>query len=205
MDHEAAASTHAIERYLLGEMPVAERDEFEDHFFTCTVCAEGIRFASDTTGDIKAVLRDLRSAPEPVPWWRSLFRVSALVPVYACAMTVAVGYTYMAVLPELRAPRAMGAAIIMDGRTRGNGPMLKTGDPLHFLTGVDGVDAPRLWVELTSSSGTMVRGGEVSTPVPDRPLDVYFPGSLTAGRYQLVVRDRKGGKELSRSAFDVHD
>ena len=73
------------------------------------------------------------------------------------------------------------------------------------ITAVDGVDAPRLWVELTSSSGTIVRGGEVSTPVPDRPLDVYFPGSLTAGRYQLVVRERKGGKELARSAFDVHD
>ena len=48
MDHEVARTSHAVERYLLGEMPSSERDEFEEHYFACTDCASEIRFASVT-------------------------------------------------------------------------------------------------------------------------------------------------------------
>ena len=56
---------------------------------------------------------------------------------------------------------------------------------------------------VTDASGSAVRRGEVAAPCADRSLDVYFPGKLAEGRYQLVIRENKGGRELARSAFDV--
>jgi len=43
MDHNLASETYAAERYLLDEMPPEERDEFEEHFFSCRVCGEDVQ------------------------------------------------------------------------------------------------------------------------------------------------------------------
>ena len=44
-----------------------------------------------------------------------------------------------------------------------------------------------------------MRSGDVEAPAAGRPLDVYFPGSLSAGRYQLVVREGKDEKKEIRA------
>ena len=205
MDHEVAAKTLAVERYLLGEMPASERDTFEEHYFSCAECAEEVRSGSELRRELKAALRELPSRPQvSSPGWFSWFRMPVLVPTFAAlAMAVVVGYQNLAVLPDLEAPRSMGAAIILDGQTRASGPTLHAGDPLRFLTAVEADPARALYVELTSTPGKVVRKGEVAAPGPNRPLDVYFPGALAAGRYHLVVRDRPGGRELSRSSFEI--
>ena len=43
MTHQQALSTSASERYLLGEMTEPERSTFEEHYFSCTECAEDVR------------------------------------------------------------------------------------------------------------------------------------------------------------------
>jgi anti-sigma factor RsiW len=205
MNHEVAANTHAVERYLLGEMPVPERDAFEEHYFACAECAGEIRSASELMRDMKAALRDFRSHPQaPSPGWLSWLRRPMLIPTFAAvALAFVVGYQNVAVLPDLKAPRSMNSALILDGRTRGDAPALRTGDPVRFLTALDSAAAARLFVEIVGSAGSAVRSGDIAAPAAGRPLDVYFPGSLAAGRYQLVVRDGEGGKELARSAFEV--
>ena len=206
MDHEVAANTHAVERYLLGEMPAEERDAFEEHYFTCAECAEEIRSASQSMRDMKAALaesqsRSQRSSPGRLSW----FRMPVLIPSFAAvALAVLVGYQNLAVLPDLEAPRSISSALILDGRTRSDVPAMKAGDALRFLTAVEGATSPRLYVELFSPAGASVRSGEVAAPAAGRPLDVYFPGSLNAGRYDLVVRDGKNGRELTRSSFEIH-
>ncbi len=205
MDHEVASKTHAVERYLLGEMPSSERDAFEEHYFACTECAEEIRFASIMMQDLKIELRN--TAPPrkgSSPGWLSWLRPQVMVPTFASlTLAVVVGYQNTVVMPDLKAPRSMGAAMILDGATRAAAPSLHAGDPLRFLTAVDGAGGGHLYVALIGASGTAVRSGEVAAPPPNRPLDVYFPGTLAAGRYQLVVRDHPAGKELTRSSFDV--
>ena len=205
MDHEVAAKTQAVERYLLGEMPATERDAFEEHYFSCAECAEEVRSGSELTRELKAALQELPSRPQASPpSWSSWFRIPSMVPTFAAlALAVVVGYQNLAVLPDLEAPRSMASGVILDGRTRGDIPSLKFGDPLRFLTAVEGPVAPGLFVEIANPSGSAVRSGEVSAPAPGRPLDVYFPGTLATGRYQLVVRAGKGGQELARSGFDV--
>jgi len=205
MDHEVAAKTQAVERYLLGEMPASERDTFEEHYFSCAECAEEVRSGSELTRELKAALGELPSHPRvSSPSWSSWFRMPVLVPTFAAlAMAVVVGYQNLAILPDLEAPRSMVSAVILDGRTRGDVPSIHAGQPLRFVTAVEGAAPGRLFVELADRGGSAIRTGEVTAPSAG-PLDVYFPGTLAAGRYQLVVRAGKGGQELARSVFEVN-
>ena len=43
MDHSEAVRSKAAERYLLGEMTPVAREEYEDHFFGCTECAQEVQ------------------------------------------------------------------------------------------------------------------------------------------------------------------
>jgi hypothetical protein len=205
MDHKVASQTHAVERYLLDEMPSSERDAFEEHYFECTECAEEVRSASALTRDMKTALGEFKSAPKTSSLgWLSWMRPQVMVPAFAALLlAVVVGYQNTVVMPDLKAPRSMGAALILDGVTRGGVPALHRGDPLRFVTAVEGATVGRVHVELDAASGSAVRSGEVAAPGANRALDVYFPGTLEAGRYQLVVRDNPGGKELARSPFEV--
>lgn len=205
MDHEVAAKTHTIERYLLGEMPASERDAFEEHYFDCTECAEEVRTASALMRDMKSALRERAATPaRSSPGWFSWLRMPVLVPTFAAALlAVVVGYQNMVVLPDLEAPQSMTSAVILDGATRGDVPTVRAGDPLQFAIALEAPAAGKLYVELDRASGSRVRAGEVAAPAPGKALDVYFPGALAAGKYQLVARDAPGGRELARSAFEV--
>ena len=205
MDHEVASTTSAVERYLLGEMLTPERDAFEEHYFDCTECAEEIRSASVTVREMKQALRDVGSARKASsPGWLSWLKPQVMVPAFAAlSLAIVVGYQNTVVMPDLKAPRSMGSAIILDGQTRAAAPTLRAGDPLRFVTALDSEVGGRVYVELTRDSGGLVRSGEVAAPTPNRPLDVYFPGTLAPGRYTLVVRDSARTKELARSPFEV--
>ena len=205
MDHEVAGKTQAVERYLLGEMPSSERDEFEEHYFTCAECADEIRSASLLIGARPAANRELPPATGlSSPGWLSWLRPPVLVPTFAAlALAVVVGYQNLVVLPDLKAPRSIASALILDGRTRGGLPVLRAGDPLRFMTAVEGSAGSRLYVELAGASGSPVRRGEVPAPPPNGALDVFFPGTLAVGRYQLIVRETAAGRELARGAFEV--
>src|SRR5262245_30364617 len=113
MDHEVAAKTHAVERYLLGDMPATERDAFEEHYFTCVECAEGVRSGSELTHDLKALLQEHPSRPQvSPPSWSSWLRAPVLVPSFAAlALAFVVGYQNLAVLPDLEAPRSMSSPV----------------------------------------------------------------------------------------------
>src|SRR5690349_10073309 len=182
MDHQVASNTHAVERYLLGEMPSEERDAFEEHYFTCAQCAEDLQAASRLVRDMKGALGEIEPARKrSSPGWLSWLQPQVLIPARtALVLAVFVGYQNAVVLPDLKAPRSMASTLILDGRTRGGLPTLSREAPLHFETMVEGATADRVFVELTSQSGARVRGGEVAAPAPNRPLDVYFLGALAA-------------------------
>jgi anti-sigma factor RsiW len=203
MDHEVAHNTQAIERYLLGEMPLEERDSFEEHYFSCKDCAEEVRAGAMLTRDLKRALRE--GVPARTSAWAAWLKWPVLAP--ACAamlLAVVVGYQNLAVLPELRAPRAIGAAVILDGQTRSGLPKVSEGAPLRFQMALDGVTASeRLRVELDGAAGRTIEAGEVASPEPRQPLDVFFPGTLEPGRYAVVVRENPGGREVARSSFEI--
>ena len=57
MDHNEALRLHAVEKYVLGELPPSLRDEFEEHFFECQECALDVRAAAEFVDNVRAVLR----------------------------------------------------------------------------------------------------------------------------------------------------
>src|SRR5947209_8574665 len=101
MDHEVAIETHAVERYLLGEMPLSERDAFEEHYFACMECAEEIKSASLLMQDMKTALKASGPAPgSSSPGWFSWLRPQVLVPSFAALLlAVVVGYQNQVVMP----------------------------------------------------------------------------------------------------------
>jgi anti-sigma factor RsiW len=72
MDHGEAARKLAVEQYLLGEMSEAERQEFEEHFFACSDCAESLQAGVALVGNARAVLSESNAfapAREGKRWW----------------------------------------------------------------------------------------------------------------------------------------
>ena len=55
MEHDWATRLVAAERYLLGELSDAERDQFEEHFFDCPACAEEVRAGAIFEANARAV------------------------------------------------------------------------------------------------------------------------------------------------------
>src|SRR5215467_11907716 len=58
MDHEYAIENHTAERYLLEELPEDEREAYEEHFFSCTACAEEVKSASEFIESARQVVQD---------------------------------------------------------------------------------------------------------------------------------------------------
>src|SRR5260370_9373991 len=56
MSHDQAVSSHAPERYLLGELDPAERDAFEGHYFDCAACFDGVKKGSQFLSYSREVL-----------------------------------------------------------------------------------------------------------------------------------------------------
>src|SRR5689334_5985411 len=95
MQHEEAVETLASERYLLGEMNDAERDSFEEHFFSCAVCAEDVRAGATLRDGVRVGLARV------APTRRAAWRPAVAIP-WAAAATLAlvVGYQSMEKSPS---------------------------------------------------------------------------------------------------------
>lgn len=56
MDHLQAIQLRAAERYALNQLNVTEAEEFEEHFFSCTECAEEVRWVNMFESNAKKVV-----------------------------------------------------------------------------------------------------------------------------------------------------
>jgi hypothetical protein len=220
MDHTFANETYATERYLLGEMQPEERDEFEEHFFSCRSCGEDIQIGSTLVENAKSVFRDEAGGKAPsaarrgllngflsMDWLRWL-RLPVTAPAFAAlAMAGIVVYQSAVTIPSLKAPKSMAAPIVLDGETRSALPRKEAGKPLRFqMMLARSAAGDRVEVELLDAAGKTVRSGMVEAPEASDPLDVYFPGRLEPGRYSLLARSAGGnnaGQELVRNSFEI--
>src|SRR5579872_6146374 len=140
MDHMQATEVRAAERYLLGELPAEEAEDFERHYFECDDCAEAVEAGSEFIGNARAVLaeggrrptrdpaapRSKKSVAERLRAWWSL---PVLVPaVAALALAVVAIYQGAVVIPGLRqafeSPRAL-PAFQMAGVSRGAATLIR--------------------------------------------------------------------------------
>ena len=121
MQHIEAEQTLAVERYLLGDMTIAEVAQFEEHLFICPDCAKAVKTGVVFVDNTRAVFREPLShaAPEatrktarwiPTPWWKRLLAPAFLPALAALALVSVAGYQQLVVIRGLRTRLAEATA-----------------------------------------------------------------------------------------------
>ncbi len=107
MDHSEALRLQAAEKYVLGELSPALRDEYEEHYFDCQECAADLKAAVAFVDAGRATFRSRRHESfEPQgdsvfsSWFRWL-RPSVMVPAMAVLVGV-IGYQSFVTIPHLQ-------------------------------------------------------------------------------------------------------
>lgn len=221
MDHESAIRTRATERYLLGEIGEEEREQFEEHFFSCPVCADDLRAASEFASGARAVFREemdaVRSGPSPIqvpsmPWWKGAWalRASAGLNVALLGVAAALGLLVVRPLPvhEAREARFVQEVPVL-GPQRGSDAVREIARQTSqivitaFLP--DGSGSLRYQIE--DASGKIVRSGEMGPPPSEssgQSLLSIPVSNLAAGEYRIVLMGQnRPGEALGSRTFRI--
>jgi hypothetical protein len=118
MDHSDAVRQQAAEKYVLGELPNALRDEYEEHFFDCAECAVDVKALAAFVDVSREVLRaepeklaETKVASTQGGGW-NWFRPVIAVPAFAVLLLV-IGYQSFVTIPKAREAAANGASQIL--------------------------------------------------------------------------------------------
>lgn len=225
MNHERATEQGLAERYVLDELSDVERDEFEEHYFSCVACAEDVRANASFLANTRAVLREdgdalgrvvsferpQRSAA-PMAWWSRLQGAWALSAAAALLLGV-VTYQSVIVIPglrseveELNAPQSLPTVI---GRSISRGEdsvvRLKAEDRRFHLM-LDLVrPAEYVQCEIRGEDGRLIRELRVES-TGGLQVDLLLPASeFPTGRYivALQTEPRQEGQEPQRYSFAI--
>ncbi len=200
----------AAERYLLDELGLDARDEFEEHMFDCPECALDVRSGSVLIGESKVQLPKLVTSTvavskplvekknrEWLAWMRPAFAVPALA-----ALLVVVGYQNLVTLPSLRSsahqPHIVQVAPLY-GATRGGSQVSITVDPANGIALP--VDIPvdsqagsftSFAIALSNPKGKPIWTTSLPAPIEslsgDQQLSIVIPGGmLENGTYTFTV------------------
>jgi hypothetical protein len=231
MDHSEVTRRGAVEKYLLNELPNADRDEFEQHFFDCLECAADLK---TTAAFLDAARRELQRSPvaSPAPMARPapkavkksglpfFWRPAFLSPAFALLLIVIV-YQNVAVFPRmgneiavLDKPEVLASVSLIGGNSRSAAiPSVTIRGAQPLLLSVDIPTAGQFSnysCVLTDPSGAVVWRVPVSAEQAKDTVSVRIPaGQWREGDYRLIVQgnaDRAPGEpaELARYRFTLH-
>ena len=100
MDHETAVQIDATERYLLGQLSVADRDAFEEHYFMCPDCSEDVRALTVFAANARAVFRQKAAGPARHAGILFSGRALWLSAALNAVLLLAVGYGLLQLVPQ---------------------------------------------------------------------------------------------------------
>jgi Putative zinc-finger len=217
MDHQYATENYAVEKYLLGEMNQAEREEFEEHYFSCAECADAVRtgtyFADNAQSASKAnpgrptgtgQVVKMKTRPRPTPWQR----LSAPVGIAAALLLAIVGYRNLTP-PAAEQPQLLARNVIQPAaRGTGNLVQLKPGQKTAVLRMDLNIDPPYPYytVDVRTQSGKSILHQITAAP-SDSALEI---APIPAGQYEISVRgqssrDSQPGPVIESSRFLVKE
>lgn len=216
MEHELAIKSLAAERYLLKEMTPEERDEFEEHYFSCSECADAVRTGTALTvngreavkeqalhpsrpGQV-AVIRTCpgNSAPKGSRSNRFKAWTASIPAAVAAALLLMAGGQELVIVRHLKQPRSVSRATL-HAQTRAAKSVFKVTGPMDSVLDLeigDERDLSSCRIELVEN------GGVISTvsnaPVRDGMTELYLPGTFPSGDYEILVRAQSDGVEAGR-------
>jgi hypothetical protein len=219
MDHTESIRLMAAEKYLLGELTLEQREEFEEHFFGCQECALDVRAGAALVEHSKVVLAEpvavsqvrtpVAAKPGPFAWLRPAF----VVPLLAVLLVV-VGYQNLVTYPQLKqlasSPQILPWASINVSTRGASATQISThpGEGFHLLVNIppDSHFASYTF-DLSSPSGRLEWSRTVPATSSDEARSIYVPGAnQEQGIYILAVRGNtaaNGNSDLGRYSIDV--
>jgi hypothetical protein len=118
LDHNDAVRQQAAEKYVLGELPNALRDEYEEHFFDCAECAVDVKALAAFVDVSREILRaepenlaEKKAASTQGGGW-NWFRPIIAVPAFA-ALLLVIGYQSFVSIPKAKQAAANRASQIL--------------------------------------------------------------------------------------------
>ena len=214
MNHDEAIRIKGTEQYLLNELSPELREQFEEHFFECSECANDLRAGSLFIDQSKTIfaaeaVAPPREVPAHVPekpsWWAWL-RPAIAVPVMALLLAVIAYQNW----PSNKNVQVLQAAYISVG-SRGAAPSISTSKGPGFLLRVT---VPPDSTYSSYSAQIYAPDGKLSwsLKLPVAPgQDSYFiqvpPGSYNDGVYSVAIRGMApdgSSAELGRGSFELH-
>jgi hypothetical protein len=217
MDHKEAVQLQAAAKYVLGELPQAERDSFEEHYFDCGECALDVRAAAafvetgreilraETAGT--AVARPAESKGGWLFWLRPAFAAPALLILLAI-----IGYQNGITIPQARKEAGLNAGQFFSSsfslqmaNTRGGEEVKVRVHPNEsFALKFDFTPAKALnsyLCELRDESGRSVLQAVVPGSSTNQEAQFVVPaGRVRPGKYSLVFTGGPGTSSQDRKA-----
>lgn len=214
MDHSHAAEHKFVEQYLLRELSPELRDEFEEHFFDCGICAAELRATDAFLEAARLELRDSvgtvgleHRAPGLVVMpkregggWKA---ASWGLAIAASLLLAFLGYQNIVTLPRLRgevatlnAPEVLPAVSLVGGGSRGGDlPAATVAQGHSILLQFDIPDGSRedrfgsYRCSLFSPQHDVVWTVEIPAAQAKDTVSIRVPlGSKVGGTYSLEVR-----------------
>ncbi len=219
MDHSEAIRIGAAEKYLLGELPPEQRDQFEEHYFSCQECAEEVRYSAVFADNARAILREepaMQTVLKPMPhrqgwlgWLKPAWALAA-----AAILVGVIGYQNFVTIPQLKQggarPQAlMSFSLLTAGSRGGNANVIRPPQGRPFGIYVD-IPATQSFQYYTVQVRTGNRQFEVQVS-PEQAKDtvqVLIPaGALDAGKAELVINGHAGQNGpvtvIVRDSFEI--
>jgi hypothetical protein len=223
MDHNYAIENQTAERYLMGELTEVERDAYEEHFFSCSACADEIRSANTFMESARKVVQEemkvqaCSNGSRPSLWDKWLNWKTMLQPMPAAAFALflavvgIVGYQNSVTIPRLTQV-AEAPVILQDSQqvaltvSHGEPVTVLAGKPVVLRFAVPKPDDPSVSfnsyrAEIVSNNNVVKFSLDISVQLAREPIDVSFPaGALSTGKYFLVIRGLSSSSDVQNSA-----
>ena len=213
MDHSNALATQAAERYLLGELPADEAEEFESHYFECPQCALAVESGDQFIAAVReGIPAGAQASPNPQPrtsLWDSMaafFRQPVFGLAMAALLAAVAIYQGTIVIPGLQQPRALPAfQLIGASRTDDQKLTVPAGSQFISLS----ADIPPEF-HFRSYLCKVFRDGKevfsIASPPPDdgHPVAILVPADkLKPGKQELrIFGEGADGNPISTYPFD---
>jgi Putative zinc-finger len=203
LSHEEAVERDCAAQYVLGDLPEAERDPFEEHLFDCSACSDKVRTGyllvrgAEITWK-RPIAAAVQPAPTPIKGRRRSWVIAALPYVATLALSLAAGFQNVA-LQRARSPQAV-LAFNVPPQTKGDARQIRLPRTGQFVELDLDVFAPQPqyhWEIRPASDTRAVMAGKAQVPGEDSVLRLLLPArTLRPGRYEAVLAGPAGRPEV---------
>ena len=214
MDHNEALRTQAVERYLLGTLCGKDREDFEEHYFDCVVCAEEVttgvilvdNAAAVWKADSKpAVVREAKKKSAWADWFRFDFRQPAFaMPAFAAILVAGLwisDHSRLATqLADATSPQSFATVPLEDARGSSPAAAVRNG---RFFAVAFYLDSPASYnnytIEITGN-GISPATVPATQPPAGASFNVLLPAAhFEAGTYTFTVRGEAPGSPVLKT------